>query len=262
MHDWRDPLFGGGAPDPTAPGKLEELCETVKSGNHTLGLATDGDADRFSIVDRDGQIISANQIIALLCDYLAETRGWTGKGFARSVATTHLVDRVARAWERQVFETPVGFKFIGALIDEDKIILGGEESAGLSIKNHLPEKDGILACLLVAEMVAARGASVKEQLNALYNRVGKLESGRTDAALSPEISQKLDEKLAREPANIGRRKITKINRLDGVKFLFENDAWLLLRPSGTEPLVRFYAEAETKPEVETLLTAGRDYLLG
>src|SRR6185295_17492117 len=146
---------------------LGELRSLVLSKGCVLGLATDGDADRFGIIDRDGTFITPNQLIAILFDYLAESRGGTG-AVARSVATSHLVDRVAKARGCEVHETPVGFKYIGELINEDKIILGGEESAGLSIKGHYPEKDGILACLLAAEAVAARNASLTDQLADLY----------------------------------------------------------------------------------------------
>src|SRR5205085_4079948 len=193
IHDWRDVLFGGRAPEPDDH-HLDELRAAMKRHNCVLGLATDGDSDRFGVVDADGTFITPNRLVALLFDYLAESRGWTG-GVARSVATSHLVDRVAEARGLPVYETPVGFKFIGELINEDKIILGGEESAGLSIRGHYPEKDGILACLLAAEAVAARGASLNEQLAELYQRVGRLEAGRIGVRLTPEVQAALAEKL-------------------------------------------------------------------
>jgi phosphomannomutase len=169
---------------------------------------------------------------------------------------------VAKERGLELHETPVGFKFIGELINRDEIILGGEESAGLSIKGHYPEKDGIIACLLAAEAVAARGKSLATQLNELYQRVGKLESGRIGVKLTPEIQKILPEKLAQEPDAIGGRKIEKINRMDGVKFIFADGSWLLMRPSGTEPMVRIYAEAESAADLEVLLEQGRKYLLG
>ena len=260
LHDWRDVTFGGEAPEPGEE-HLGELKKAVTSKKLTLGLATDGDGDRFGVVDSDGTFITPNQLIALLTDYLAESRGWT-QGVARSVATTHMVDRVAKERGIELHETPVGFKFIGELINKDEIILGGEESAGLSIRGHYPEKDGILACLLAAEAVAARGKSLTEQLDELYARVGKLESGRIGVKLTPEVADKLKEKLAEEPTEIAGRKVEKINRIDGVKFLFANDAWMLMRPSGTEPLVRIYAESESRDDLENLLDEGRKYLLG
>lgn len=259
VHDWRDVMFGGRAPEPESE-HLNDLREAMKRNKCALGLATDGDADRFGVVDTNGEFITPNTLIALLFDYLAESRGWTG-GAARSVATSHLVDRVAESRGLPVYETPVGFKYIGELINADKIILGGEESAGLSIKGHYPEKDGILACLLAAEAVAARGASLTEQLEALYKRVGRVESGRIGVRLTPELLAALPERLKQEPAEIGNRKIERVNRLDGVKFIFADGSWLLMRPSGTEPLVRVYAESESEKDVEVLLDEGRKYLL-
>ncbi|HEX6731954.1 MAG TPA: phosphoglucomutase/phosphomannomutase family protein [Pyrinomonadaceae bacterium] len=260
IHDWRDVLFGGRSPEPEAS-HLEELKEVVLQKRCVLGLATDGDGDRFGIIDANGKFITPNQLIAILFDYLAESRGWQG-GVARSVATSHLVDRVAQMRGRDVHETPVGFKFIGELINEDKIILGGEESAGLSIKGHYPEKDGILACLLAAEAVAARGASLTDQLESLFAQIGRLESGRIGVRLTPELMPILKEKLKQEPTVLGDRKIKKINRIDGLKFIFQDDSWLLVRPSGTEPLVRIYAESESAEDMEVLLEQGRKYLLG
>ena len=260
IHDWRDVTFGGKAPEP-AEDHLDELKHAVTSKTLTLGLATDGDGDRFGIIDTDGTFIEPNKLVALLADYLAETRGWT-LGLARSVATTHMVDRVAKDRGLKLYETPVGFKYIGELIIKDEIILGGEESAGLSMRGHYPEKDGLLACLLAAESVAVRGQSIGEQLEALYQRVGRLESKRIGVKLTDDVAAKLKERLAEEPTEIGGRKIDSINRLDGVKFLFGDGSWMLMRPSGTEPMVRIYAEAESTDEVDSLVEAGRQYLLG
>ena len=186
LHDWRDVTFGGKSPEPSEK-QVGELREAVKTKTLTLGLATDGDGDRFGIIDRGGEFITPNELVALLADYLAESRGWT-EGIARSVATSHLIDRVAASRGLKIHETPVGFKYIGELINKDEIILGGEESAGLSIKGHYPEKDGILACLLAAEAVAVRGTSLTEQLSELYSRVGRLESGRIGVKLTDEIA--------------------------------------------------------------------------
>ncbi|HYO63085.1 MAG TPA: phosphoglucomutase/phosphomannomutase family protein [Pyrinomonadaceae bacterium] len=260
IHDWRDVMFGGRSPEPD-DAHLDELRAAVAKNRCALGLATDGDGDRFGVTDADGTFITPNKLIALLFDYLAESRGWAG-GVARSVATSHLVDRVAESRGLQVYETPVGFKFIGELILQDKIILGGEESAGLSMMGHYPEKDGILACLLAAEAVAARGASLGEQLEALYARVGKLEGRRIGVRLTPEIAATLSERLAREPEELGGRRVARVNRMDGVKFFFADGSWLLMRPSGTEPLVRIYAESESETDLEVLLEQGRKFLLG
>jgi phosphoglucomutase len=260
IHDWRDVTFGGRSPEP-GESHLDELRAAVSRDGCLLGLATDGDGDRFGVLDSDGSFIEPNKLIAILSDYLAESRNWQ-LGIARSVATSHLIDRVAASRGLKLYETPVGFKFIGELINKDEIILGGEESAGLSIRGHYPEKDGILACLLAAEAVAVRGKSLSQQLDELYEKVGRLESGRIGVKLTPEIAAKLKEKLALEPSEIGGRKVEKINRMDGVKFIFADESWMLMRPSGTEPLVRIYAEANTQRDLEVLIEQGRNYLLG
>lgn len=259
LHDWRDVYFGGHSPEPDEE-YLHEMRDRVVSGGYHLGVSTDGDADRFGILDRDGTFISPNQVITLLVDYLAESRGWTD-AVARSVATTHLVDRVAEKRGIKVYETPVGFKFIGQLITEDKIGIGGEESAGLSIRGHFPEKDGILACLLVAEMVARRGVSVGEMVAQIYKDVGKLVNGRVGVRLTAELQKALPEKLASGPAEFGGRRVETVSRVDGAKFILEDGSWLLMRPSGTEPLVRVYAEASNEQELEVLLESGRKYIL-
>ena len=158
VHDYRDVLFGGHAPEPDGE-LLDEARAKMKETGAGIGIATDGDADRFGIVDQDGTYIQPNYVIALLFDYLMETRGWTN-GVAKSVATTNLINAIAEKHNIQLYETPVGFKYIGELINQDKIIIGGEESAGLTIRGHVPEKDGVLAGLLVTEMVARRGKNL------------------------------------------------------------------------------------------------------
>jgi phosphoglucomutase len=260
LHDYRDVYFGGHSPTPEGE-YLDELRGAVIVGKRDLGLSTDGDSDRFGILDRDGSFITPNHVIALLVDYLAETRGWSD-AVARSVATTHLVDRVAESRGVEVIETPVGFKFIGELIDQDKIFLGGEESAGLSIRGHYPEKDGILACLLVAEMAATRKTPLSEMLEQVYSKVGKIVSGRIGVELTPELKHGLASKLAEDPSEFAGHHVASSNRIDGAKFILEDGSWILMRPSGTEPLVRVYAEASNEQELEVLLESGRKYILG
>lgn len=259
IHDWRDVTFGGQPPEPSEQ-QLNELREKVKANGLTLGLATDGDGDRFGVIDSNGEFITPNRLVALLADYLAESRGWS-LGLARSVATSHQIDRVAKARGLKLHETPVGFKYIGELINKDEIILGGEESAGLSIRGHYPEKDGILACLLAAEAVAERQTSLTDQLSELFKRDGKLESGRVGVKLTQDVTSRLKHRLDQEPTQIDGRRVESINRIDGVKFLFENNAWILMRPSGTEPMVRIYAESESQSDLNALLEAGRRYLM-
>lgn len=259
LHSYRDPYFGGLTPEPSEK-NLEDLIRYIRKGNYDLGLAADGDADRFGIVDSDGNFVEPNSVFSLLFDYLIETRGWKG-GVARSVATTHLIDAIARIHNIEVYETPVGFKYIGELIAKDKIIMGGEESAGLSIKGHIPDKDGILACLLVAEMVAVKGRSIKELLRDLYGRVGRFCSKRVDFRVSEENMNKIrGQGSGAGIKEISGLKVKEIVTVDGIKYIFEDGSWLLMRPSGTEPLIRVYSEAGSEEAVERLIEAGKEII--
>ena len=258
LHDNRDPYFGGHRPEP-AEEYLEELIRVVEDGGYTIGLATDGDADRFGIVDEGGEFITPNELIALAFDYLVRVRGWQG-GVARSVATTHLVDRVAELHGREVYETPVGFKFIGELICGDKIVIGGEESAGLTIKGHVPEKDGILACLLALEMVCREGVSLRKQLDRLFTKTGKVLTRRVNLTLTEELKEKLKAKLAAGPASFAGKKVVKSVTIDGHKFVLEDGSWLLMRLSGTEPVVRLYVEAGSADDLMTLSKEGERFI--
>jgi alpha-D-glucose phosphate-specific phosphoglucomutase len=261
LNDHRDPYFGGFAPEPSEK-NIQDFIGLVKGDPAIrLGLATDGDADRFGIVDEDGSYIEPNYIIALLLDYLIRVRGMKG-GVARSVATSHLIDAVAARHGVEVFETPVGFKYIGELISQDRIIIGGEESAGLSIRGHVPEKDGILACLLVAEMVAREGMSVRRLLERLYGQVGRFETQRVNITLSPELEEAFPDKIGATPAEFAGARVVNRVTIDGTKFILEDGSWLLFRKSGTEPAVRLYGEAATADRLAAIMTAGRAFIVG
>ena len=255
LHYWRDPYFGGVRPEPT-PTTTKELQETVRLEQAHLGLATDGDADRFGIIDQDGAFLEANQILPLLVDYLASTRQWHGS-VARSVATTHQIDRVAALHGLAIAETPVGFKYIGELLAKGEVVMGGEESAGMSIAGHVPEKDGILACLLVAEMVARKRKGVKELLRSLLEKVGPLFTKREDVIISEAMQENLAKVHENPPTMFAGRQIQSVNRMDGCKFLMEDGNWFLLRSSGTEPLVRCYGESDTQEGLQEIMEAGR-----
>ena len=259
VHDTRDVLFGGHAPEPETE-NTRALAACMAEQHAALGLVTDGDADRFGILDRDGALLSPNYVIALLFDYLVESRGWRN-GVGKSVATTNLVDAVAASYGIPLHETPVGFKYIGELIKQDSIAIGGEESAGLSIRHHVPEKDGIIAGLLVAEMVAVRQRSLAEQLQALFAKVGSFYPLRENFPLTGETALKLSEKLASAPATLGGRKVARIVRTDGLKLVLDDGAWALFRPSGTEPVVRLYIETRTLQDQPALLAAARAFVL-
>jgi phosphomannomutase len=241
----RDVLFEGSGPD-VSEENLRPLREAVLAKKAAVGLATDGDADRFGILDSDGTWMQPNHVLGLLYDYLVETRGWKLPA-ARSVATTHLIDAVAKSHGTTVFHTPVGFKYIGELIQQDKIALGGEESAGLSIRGHVPEKDGILAGLLAAEMVAARREPIAAQLQALFRRVGQeCWPLRTNLHLPDEVKSRTVSRLKGEFKSFCGKRVVRADRTDGLKLEFEDSSWVLLRLSGTEPLLRIYTESATQ----------------
>ena len=259
VHDTRDVLFGGHAPEPSDE-LLGDARKKMKEIGAALAIATDGDADRFGIVDGDGTFIQPNYIIALLFDYLVETRGWKN-GVAKSVATTNLVNALADQHKVPLYETPVGFKYIGALIDEDKIAIGGEESAGLTIRGHVPEKDGVIAGLLVAEMVATRGLSLGAQLKGLFGKVGSFYPVRENFHLTPQVKAAFTEKLKADPAELSGRKVVKVVRTDGLKLILDGGSWVCYRLSGTEPVVRAYVEARSEREMETLRAAAEKFVL-
>ena len=259
VHDYRDVLFGGHAPEPDdhllgdAKAKMREI-------GADLGIATDGDADRFGIVDADGTFIQPNYVIALLFDYLVETRGWRN-GVAKSVATTNLINALAEHHKVPLYETPVGFKYIGELIIADKIAIGGEESAGLTIRGHVPEKDGVLAGLLMAEMVATRGKSLGVQLKELFGKVGSFYPVRKNFRLTPEVKAAFTEKMKADPTELGGRKVSAIVRTDGLKLILEDGSWVCYRLSGTEPVVRAYTEARSEQDMEALSSAAEKFVL-
>jgi phosphoglucomutase len=258
VHDSRDVLFGGHAPEPDGD-LLNDLRASMKSTGARLGIATDGDADRFGIVDGDGTFIQPNYVIALLFDYLVETRGWKN-GVAKSVATTNMINALAEHHGVQLYETPVGFKYIGDLIKSDRIAIGGEESAGLSIRHHVPEKDGILAGLLCCEAVARRGKSLQRQIHDLFGKVGSFYPKRENFRLTPEVQEKFTRKLKVDPSELDGRRVLRIIRTDGLKLAFDDGSWVCYRLSGTEPVVRVYSEARSESDLEKLALAAKNWI--
>jgi phosphomannomutase len=259
VHDYRDVLFGGHAPEPSDE-LLGDARVKMREMGAELSVATDGDADRFGVVDGDGTFIQPNYVIALLFDYLVETRGWRN-GVAKSVATTNLINALADFHKVPLYETPVGFKYIGALIDEDKIAIGGEESAGLTIRGHVPEKDGVIAGLLVAEMVATRGKSLGLQLKELFGKVGSFYPVRENFRLTPEVKAAFTEKMKADPTELGGRRVVRVVRTDGLKLILEDGSWVCYRLSGTEPVVRAYTEARSEQDMEALRAAAEKFVL-
>jgi phosphoglucomutase len=256
----RDCLFDGTGPD-VSEENLEPLRRAVQESGSAAGLATDGDADRFGIVDGDGRWMQPNHLLALVYDYLVESRGWNMPP-ARSVATSQMIDAAGKAHGQTTYQTPVGFKYIGQLIREDKIALGGEESAGLTIRGHIPEKDGILACLLVAEMIAARGASLGEQIQQMFKKLGReFWPIRENLHLSDEQKANAITKVAVDSSTLLGRKVVSIDRTDGAKFVFDDGSWMLARLSGTEPLLRLYIEADSAAASAKLAKEATDWIL-
>ena len=211
------------------------------------------------VEDEDGTFFQPNYIIALLFDYLVETRGWKN-GVGKSVATTNFVNALAKYHGVELHETPVGFKYIGELIKQDKIAIGGEESAGLSIRYHVPEKDGILAGLLCCEMVARRGKSLRQQLTELFGKVGSFYPQRENFRLTEEVKEKFTKKLSLEPKDFSGHRVKEVVRTDGLKLVLDDGSWVCYRLSGTEPVVRVYSEAGGKEELENLSAAAKQWI--
>jgi phosphoglucomutase len=258
FHDRLDPLFGGLRPEPNAEG-MAEVSRFVRSGKAQLGLGMDGDADRFGIVDKDGTWLTPNQVLALALYHLKKNRHWTG-AVVRTVPTSHQVDAVAEMLGVKVHETPVGFKYIGALMESEPIIVGGEESGGLSVKGHVPEKDGILACLLMAELVATEHKSLGRILKDLEKQTGEFHTERINVAIQPDTKAALLAKLGSGLQSIGPFKVEKFITTDGFKYLLPNREWVAFRASGTEPLIRCYIEAKSESNLKKLRAACRALL--
>jgi phosphoglucomutase len=258
IHNYRDPYFGGFSPE-CSEKNLVELRKVITDEKYDLGLATDGDADRFGIIDERNRFVAPNTILALLALYLKRVRNIPG-GLARTVATTHLIDAIARKLDVPLYETPVGFKYIGELILSDKIALGGEESAGMSMYRHLPEKDGILACLLVTEMVARSGKKLGQLIDEMHAEFGHYYSKRIDMKLTPALRDSLAKKLADPPDHVDALAVRDINTTDGVKLIFNEQTWLLFRLSGTEPVARVYVEACSPKDLKHVVDAARRFV--
>lgn len=260
----RDTMFApNGAPEPNEQ-NIKELLQIVKKESCKLGVATDGDADRFGIIDSNGAFITPNQVIPVLLYHLNKTRGWTGIA-ARSVMTSHMLDRLAAKIGVQVIETPVGFKYIGEIMvnNPDKFIIGGEESGGLTIRGHIPEKDGILACLLMAEAVAMNKKSITEILKDIKKLTGEVLTSRLNFHLPVSVMEDFRKTLKNNPPKeIAGMKVQKKIDIDGDKFILDDSTWIGFRLSGTEPVVRVYVEADSQVKINKLLKAGKMLVYG
>ncbi|KZL51090.1 phosphoglucosamine mutase [Nodularia spumigena CENA596] len=241
----RDVLFGGGMPEPKGE-QLIGLVDAVRADKADLGLATDGDADRFGIVDELGNFLTPNTVLLLLARHLIKNKGQSG-AIVRTVATTHLLDNFAAKHGLQIYETAVGFKFIGEKMRETTVLIGGEESGGLSVIGHIPEKDGILADMLVAEAIAYEGKPLSQLVKeAIAEADGPLYNDRLDLHLTEaHKTAVIDSFTNNPPSEVAGIKVKEVGRKDGIKLYLEEGSWILLRPSGTEPLVRVYMETNS-----------------
>lgn len=262
LHQDRHVLFGGMAPDPS-PASCRVLIKEVKRQKAHLGLATDGDADRFGVFDRDGTFLWPNQVLALLLEHLIVTRKWRAV-VARSVVTTSLLDAIAASHGLEIRETPVGFKYIAEVMAKERMIIGGEESGGLTILGHVPEKDGVLACALVAELAAVRRKSLRDLLKELYRRHGPVVSTRVDLHLDPARMDGVRARVAAwkqdPPRAVGDWPVERAVTVDGVKLYLRGGAWAAFRLSGTEPVARIYIEARRGRDLAPIARAGEKLL--
>ncbi len=252
-----NPGFGGVHPEPI--GKyLSPLAGAIGVGQGSFGLATDGDADRIGAMDERGNFVDPHKIMALALKYLVEQRGWTGS-VVRTVSTTRMIDRLANRYGLTVHETPVGFNHIADYMMAEEVLIGGEESGGISFKGHIPEGDGPIMGLLLVEIIAKSGKTLGQLVDDLLNDVGPAFYERADLRLSRPVAKKemTDFLVNQAPAEIGGLKVVEISRRDGVKYILADDSWLLIRPSGTEPVLRVYAEGRSQPIVKELLGYGQ-----
>jgi phosphomannomutase len=251
-----NPGFGGVHPEPIAR-YLHPLASAIGANMGNYGIATDGDADRIGAMDEKGNFVDPHKIMALALKHLVEKRKMTGS-VVRTVSTTRMIDRLAAKYGLPVHETPVGFNHIADYMMKEDVLIGGEESGGISFKGHIPEGDGVLMGLLVIEMVAAANASLFEMVEELQKEVGPVYYERTDLRLKhPVAKEKMVNKLVQEPpAQIGGERTSQVTTSDGVKYILADDSWLLIRPSGTEPVLRVYAEGRSVEMVKALLKYG------
>ncbi|MBL8078032.1 MAG: phosphoglucomutase/phosphomannomutase family protein [Anaerolineales bacterium] len=252
-----NPGFGGIHPEPIAK-NLGALSSAVSSGVGNFGVVTDGDADRIGAMDERGNFVDPHKIMALSLKYLVEKRGWTGS-VVRTVSTTRMIDRLAKRYGLTLHETPVGFNHIADYMMKEDVLIGGEESGGISFKGHIPEGDGPIMGLLLVEMIAASKKTLMELVNELLEDVGPALYERVDLRLSrPVAKAEMTEFLTQKaPAEIGGHQVAEISQRDGVKYIMADDSWLLIRPSGTEPVLRVYAEGRSQEMVKALLGYGK-----
>lgn len=253
INNWRDPLYGGAMPEPKEK-FLGELKKLVIENSPAIGLSNDGDADRFGVLDEKGNYVTPNDVIAVLFRHLIKNKGRKGS-VVKTVATSRKIDKIAEKYGVKVHETAVGFKWIGQVMRQEEVIIGGEESGGLSIWGHIPEKDGIVADLSILEAIAYEKKPLYQIVEDIKNEIGiDYINHRTDLHVTEEIKEKTLEVFSKNPPEqVGGLKVIEKNSLDGFKFYFEdNNTWMLVRPSGTEPLFRIYFETDSQSKLDAM----------
>jgi len=246
IHAYRDPLFGGRSPEPVEK-NAQTLKEKVRAENAFCGIMNDGDGDRVALVDEKGQFVNSQLVYAMLLLHLLENKGLRGT-VVKTVSTTYLADRIAKHFGVEIIETPVGFKHINAVIlQRDDVIFGGEESGGYGFPHFTPERDGLLSALYLLELFLLKDKTPSEVVKEIFDRFGEAYYRRIDLPVEPKEKEKLKELMENPPTSLGGLKVREVKTIDGLKLIFENDGWVLVRPSGTEPLLRLYCEM---PSVE------------
>ena len=251
-----NPGFGGIHPEPIGR-YLGALAGAISTHMGNFGLATDGDADRIGAMDERGNFVDPHRIMALALRHLVEKRGWRGP-VVRTVSTTRMIDRLAQRYGLPVYETPVGFNHIADYMINEEVLIGGEESGGISIRGHIPEGDGILMGLLIIEIVASNGASLHDLVEDLLKKEGPAYYQRNDLRLiRPVAKDRMKQHLLdNAPGSIANERVIQVSTIDGVKYILADDSWLLIRPSGTEPVLRVYAEGRSQEIVDGLIGYG------
>lgn len=260
MRTGRDPLFGGINPEPI-PKNLEAVFHEMKKGKYDIAIVNDGDADRIGAVTPKGEFIGAGQIMALLLLHFVEDKKWTGS-VVKTITNTTLIERITQKYKMKLHETPVGFKYICRLMLDEDVLIGGEESGGIGVKNYMPERDGILLGILLVEMMAQRKKGILRIMDDVEKEYGSFRYARIDMEYPDDKKKKLMEYLKLNPLKeVLGRPVKELKSYDGYKFIMEDDSWLTLRLSGTEPILRIYAETSTDKLAREYLEYGKQIAL-
>ena len=255
IHAYRDPLFGNAHPEPVVPENIKALMEKVRALRADIGIANDGDGDRVGIVDEKGNFINSQIVFSLLLLHIVRNKGLKG-AVAKTVSTGYLVDRICRSEGIELIETAVGFKNISEVVAKRKLLFGGEESGGYALIDYLPERDGLLMGLFIVEKMIAEDKPLSKLVEELFKEFGTAYYRRIDLPVTENEKENLEKLKENPPEKWGNLKVASVLTIDGLKIVFEDDSWILFRPSGTEPLFRVYAETENQQETEKLLNWG------